>query len=209
VGWFWYLGTLVPVIGLVQAGDQAMADRYTYLPSIGIAVMLAWGIPSLFNENIRKKILFPAAIAVFAILTVLTWKQCGYWKNSFEIWNHALRVTKNNYLAHNSRGITYGEIGQYQLAIDDFNKAIDFNHIYFKGYNNRGFAYAKLGQYQHAVEDYNEAIRLKPDYAKAYNNRAIAYLNHGNKELGCYDAQKACELGNCETWEAQGRGCCR
>ena len=78
-----------------------MADRYTYLPSIGIAVMLAWGIPLLIkNENMRKKILFPAAMAFLAILTFLTWQQCGYWKNSIEIFNHALQVTKDNYLAH-------------------------------------------------------------------------------------------------------------
>jgi protein O-mannosyl-transferase len=210
VGWFWYLGTLVPVIGLVQVGDQAMAERYTYLPSIGIAIMLVWVISSLIkSDNIRKKILFPGAIAILAVLTVLTWKQCGYWKNSFGIWNHALSVTKNNHLAHNSRGIVYGEIGEYQLAIDDFNKAIDINPVYFRAYNNRGFAYAKLGQYQHAVEDYSEAIRLKPDYVRAYNNRAIAYFRHGNKGLGCYDAQKACELGNCEMWKSEGRKYCR
>ncbi len=210
VGWFWYLGTLVPVIGLIQVGTQSMADRYTYLPSIGIAIMLAWGLLSCIkSDNIRKKILLPAAIAVLAILTVLTWQQCGYWKNSVELFNHALQVTKNNYLAHNSRGITYGETGQTQLAIDDFNKAIDLNHVYFKAYNNRGFAYAKLGQYQRAVENYNEAIRLKPDYAKAYTNRAVAFMNQGNKILGCYDAQKACELGSCELWKAKGQECCR
>ena len=83
VGWFWYLGTLVPVIGLIQISTFAMADRYTYLPSIGIAIMLAWGIRSLFkSEEIRKKILFPAGIAVLIILLFLTWQQCGYWKNA-------------------------------------------------------------------------------------------------------------------------------
>jgi tetratricopeptide (TPR) repeat protein len=164
VGWFWYLGTLVPVIGLVQVGKQAMADRYTYLPSIGITIMLVWGISLFFQrEEMRKKILFPAGITYLAIMAILTWEQCGYWKNSVELFNHALHVTKNNYLAYNARGITYGEMGQYQMVIEDFNKAVGFKQDYMEAYFNRGFAYVKLGQYRLAVDDFNEAIRLKPD----------------------------------------------
>jgi tetratricopeptide (TPR) repeat protein len=163
MGWFWYLGTLIPVIGLAQVGKQALADRYTYLPSIGIAIMLAGGIPLLFpRADIRKKILFPAGIAVLTILAVLTWQQCGYWKNSSVLFNHALQVTKDNYLAHNARGIIYGELGQYQLAIEDFNKAISLKRDYADAYYNRGYAYTNLGQYQRAIEDCNEVIRLKP-----------------------------------------------
>jgi tetratricopeptide (TPR) repeat protein len=175
VGWFWYLGTLIPVIGLVQVGKQAMADRYTYLPSIGIAIMLAWGIPLLFpREDIRRKILFPAGIAYLAILAVLTWQQCGYWQNSTTLFNHALQVTKDNYLAHNARGITYGELGQYQWAIADFNKAIGLKQDYADAYYNRGFAYAKLGQYHLAIKDFNEIIRLKPDYEEAHRLLKLA-----------------------------------
>ena len=168
VGWFWYLGTLIPVIGLVQVGKQAMADRYTYFPSIGIAIMLVWGISLLFTRaDIRKKILFPAGIAYLAILAVLTWQQCSYWKNSTALFSHALQVTKDNYLAHNARGITYGELGQYHLAIKDFNKAIGLKQDYTDAYYNRGVAYAKLGQYQLAIEDFSKAIVLKPDDEKA------------------------------------------
>jgi tetratricopeptide (TPR) repeat protein len=182
VGWFWYLGTLIPVIGLVQVGIQAMADRYTYLPSIGIAIMLAWGISSLMkSKEIRKKILFPAQMAVIIILAVLTWQQCGYWKNSIELFNHALQVTKDNDLAHNNRGSAYADLGQYQLAIKDFNKAIDLNHKYIKAYNNRGIVYGELGQYQMAIEDFDKAIILKPDYVDAYYNRGTIY-----GELGQY-----------------------
>jgi hypothetical protein len=168
VGWFWYLGTLIPVIGLVQAGKQAMADRYTYLPSIGIAIMLTWGIPLLFpRADRRKKFLVPLGITCLAILAVLTWQQCGYWKNSAVLFNHALQVTKDNYLAHNARGITYGEIGRYELAIEDFNKSISLKKDYADAYYNRGFAYLNLGQYQRAIDDYNEVIRLKPDNEEA------------------------------------------
>ena len=208
-GWFWYLGTLIPVIGLVQVGTQAMADRYTYLPSIGIAIILTWGILSLI-KSMHKKILFPVGIAILAILAVLTWKQCGYWKNSMKLFNNAVLVTKDNYLAHNNRGMVYAELGQYQLAINDYNETIrlkpDDNHAYI----NRGNAYNYLGQHQRAIEDYNQAIRIRPDNGSPYSNRGVAYFMQGNREFGCRDAQKACELGNCKTLEtAKVKGLCR
>ncbi len=279
IGWLWYAITLLPVIGILPIENYAMADRYNYLPSIGIAVMLAWGIPLLFKrEDIRKKILFPASTAFFIIMAVLTWQQCGYWKNSTELWNHALQVTKDNFLAqinagftlgekgklqeaidhynkairlnpyyvnaYYSRGITYDKLGQYQMAINDFSNAISLNPDYvdayngrgaiflkfgqyqqasedfnrairlnpadIRAYNNRGILYTNLGQNQQAIEDFSTAIRLKDDYANAYNNRAFVYLNQGNIELGCYDAQKACALGNCTLFEAtKGKGLCR
>jgi len=277
-GWLWYVTTLLPVIGIIQVGDFAMADRYHYLPSIGIGIMLAWGIPSLIkNEDIRKNILFAVVIAFLTIISVLTWQQCGYWKNSIELSNHTLQATKNNYVANNclasalfnegkieeaiehynkalsiipyyasaycNRGIAYAALGQYQRAIEDYNKAIrlqpdlalvyynrgntfsnlgryqlaveDFNEaIRLKPdnavfYYSRGSAYFKFGKYQRAVEDFNEAIRRKPDDANSYNNRGGVYLIQGNNKLGCYDAQKACKLGNCKALEwAKSRGLC-
>jgi tetratricopeptide (TPR) repeat protein len=211
VGWFWYLGTLIPVIGLVAIGRQDMADRYTYLPSIGIAIMLAWGIPLLFSqENLRKKILFPVGMTVIVILVFLTWQQCGYWKDSGTLFNHASHVTKDNYLAYNCLGNYYGKLGQYQSAIEKFNEVICLKPDYFKAYNGLGSCYENLGQYQLAIENFNKAIRLKPDYAYSYINRGIAYFLQGNNELGCHDAQKVCELGDCKLLElAKGKGDCR
>ena len=172
---------------------------------------MASNAPLLFpREDMRKKILFPAGIAYLAILSVLIWQQCGYWKNSATLFSHALQVTKNNYLAHNARGITYGERGQYQLAIEDFSKAIGMKQDYADAYSNRGFAYYNLGQYQLAIEDFTKAISMKQDYIDAYNNRGNTYFNQGNNKLGCIDARKACELGNCKILEmAKGRGDCR
>ncbi|MGA2781720.1 MAG: tetratricopeptide repeat protein [Smithella sp.] len=247
VGWMWYAIIILPVIGIIQVSvyPYAMADHYHYLPSIGIAVMLAWGIPSLIESaEVRKKILFPAGVIFLSIMAFLSWNQCGYWENSIKLWKHALEVTKNNYRAHNNlglalstegkidaainhynkairiatddvyaynnRGIIYGERGQYKLAIEDFNNAIRIVPTFAEAYANLGFTYANLGQYQRAIEDYNKAIRLKPDYAEAYMNRGVAYLKQGNNALGCYDAQKACALGNCKTLEsAKGIGLCR
>jgi tetratricopeptide (TPR) repeat protein len=181
VGWFWYLGTLIPVIGLVQVGSQALADRYTYLPSIGIAIMLVWGIPLLFQrEDIRKKILFPAGMAVLAILAVLTWQQCGYWKGSIALYSHTLQVTKDNALVHYNFGLALFEEGKTGEAIDHYNKALRIAPNSVDVYSNRGLAYANLGQYQRAIEDYNEAISLIPNYFLAYNNRGNAYAALGN-----------------------------
>ena len=282
-GWMWFGITIAPVIGIIQisiSAPYAMADRYHYLPSIGLAVMMAWGIPALIkSEEIRKKILFPTGIAFLIIMSVLTWQQCGYWKNSIILFNQTLQVTKNNYLAHNNfglalfeegkieeaidhyneairilpdyiyaffnRGNAYGDLGQYQRAIDDFNEAVRLKPDYALFYNNRGTIYddlgqhqraiedyndairlkqdytdayfnrgiiygRDLGQYQRAIEDFNEAIRLKPDYAGGYSNRGIAYFMQGSSKPGCFDAQKACELGVCNTLEwAKGKGYCR
>jgi Flp pilus assembly protein TadD len=194
VGWLWYAITILPVIGIIQVGDP-MADRYIYLPSIGIAIMLAWGVPSFIKkEEIRKKILFPAGIIILAILAVLTEQQCGYWKNSTALFNHALQVTKDNYLAYNARGVVYAKFGQYQQAIEDFNEAIRLQPVYANAYYNRGLAYAISGQYQRAIDDYNEEIRLQPVYADAYYYRGTAYDKLGQYQRAIEDYNEAIRL---------------
>jgi tetratricopeptide (TPR) repeat protein len=194
-GWLWYSITLLPVIGIIPVGNNAMADRYIYLPSIGITLMLAWGIPSLIkDEAAHKKILFPAAIAALAILSFLTWQQCHYWKNGVELFSHALRITKNNHLAYINRGVNYGKLGQYQRAIEDFNQAIRLQPHYGVAYNNRGNSYAELGQYQLAFEDFNKAIQLQPDYTEAYYNRGNAYAKLGQYQHAIENFNEAIRL---------------
>ncbi|PKN51913.1 MAG: hypothetical protein CVU55_09170 [Deltaproteobacteria bacterium HGW-Deltaproteobacteria-13] len=213
VGWLWYLITLLPVTGIinVRVEKHTMADRFTYLPLIGIGIMLAWGIPLLMkHEAIRKKILFPAAISVLAVLSVLTWHQCGYWKNSVDLFSHTLRVTRDNYKAHNNLAAALAEEGKTDDAIDNYNKAIQIKPDYADAYNNRGNVFATLGQHQRAIEDYSAAIRLQSDYVYAYYNRGIAYFRYGENKSGCGDAKKACELGDCKILEiAQDNGFCR
>lgn len=195
VGWFWYLGTLVPVIGLVQIGGQAMADRYTYLPSICLAVMLAWGMPLLFpRRDTREKLLFPSAIAVLLVLAGLTWRQCGYWKDSFSIFGHALAVTRNNPLPHFNLGHAYSQQGDNEKALYHYNKTILMNPGNHLPYNNRGKLYEDQGLYQQALEDYNMAVRLKPDYADVYNNRGNAYIKTGQYQQALRDYDEAIRL---------------
>ena len=192
VGWFWYAITILPVIGIIPVGNNAMADRYLYLPSIGIFTMLAWGISSLIkSEETRKKILFPAGIAVIAILAVLTWQQCGYWKNSITLFSHAAQVTKDNFLAHTNLGIALFEKGKIEEAIEHYNKAIGLNPAYSYPYNSRGIIYRERGQYQLAIEDFNNAIRINPDFAEFYYNRGTAYYDLGQYQLAIKDCDEA------------------
>ncbi|MDI6743079.1 MAG: tetratricopeptide repeat protein, partial [Smithella sp.] len=186
VGWFWYLGAMIPVSGLVSI-NAPMADHYTYLPSIGIAIMLAWGIPALIkNENLRRKILFPVAVAFLLVLSVVTFHQCGYWKNSVAIFSRALEVTENNYMAHNNLAIALTEEGKIAEAIEHYDKAMAIKPELDLLYHNRGVSYVRAGRYQLAIGDYSKAINLNSGNYNAYNNRGIVYA-----ELGMY--QKAME----------------
>src|SRR5208283_4508666 len=195
VGWFWYLGALFPVSGLMQAGDQAKADRYTYFPFIGIAIMAAWGIPLLMKrEDTRKKILCPAAIAALAIMAFFAWQQCGYWKNSINLFSHTLQATKDNALAHENLAAALIDKGNNQEAIEHCNMAIGMNPVRAISYNDRGTAYVTLGQHQLAIEDFNKAISLDPNYFKAYNNRGLVYAMLGQYQPAMEDFNKAINL---------------
>ncbi len=183
VGWFWYLGTLIPVIGLVQVGSQAMADRYTYLPSIGIGIMLVWGIFYLLpREKLRKIILIPAAVIVLSVLTFLTWQQCGYWKNSIELFNHALQVTKANYLAYNNLGVALAEEGKNEEAIAHYLAAIKINPYYADSHSNLGAALAAEGKNEEAIAHYLAAIDIDPHHADFHSNLGVALAAEGKNE---------------------------
>jgi len=198
MGWLWYLITLLPVIGIIpvmNVGARSMADRYTYLPSIGIGIMLAWGLPRLLpREKMRKKVLFPAGIFILFVLAVLTWKQCGYWGNSIDLINHTLQTTKDNYLAYVIRGNAYYDLGQYPQALQDYNTAIHLKPDFVEAYNNRGFTYDKLGWYHQAIADYNEAIRLRKDFAYTYYNRGVVYAKLGLYSQAMGDFNEALRL---------------
>jgi tetratricopeptide (TPR) repeat protein len=195
VGWLWYAITILPVIGIIQSGYQAMADRYHYLPSIGIAVGLAWGVPLLFqSENMRKKILFPAGIAALCALLILTFKQCGYWRNSIELFSHTLRITHDNALAHNQLGLVFFEKNKDREALYHYNKSIIIQPLQDSAYNNRGAVYLKQGEYRQALDDFNKAIAINPSYIRAYNNRANIYVQSGHYDLAIKDLSEAVRL---------------
>ncbi|HLZ19802.1 MAG TPA: tetratricopeptide repeat protein, partial [Smithellaceae bacterium] len=194
-GWFWYVGTLVPVIGIVQVGAQALADRYTYIPLIGLFIMIAWGIPDLLNKvNRRKEMLLALSVLCILFLSLLTWRQVGYWKNSLILFDHTLKVTDNNWFAYKSRGNVYYDLGDYRSAIADYDKALQITSRYAEAYNNRGTAYIKLGDCKQAIADLNRALEIKPAYADAYNGRCT--VNHilGNYGQAIADCSRAIEI---------------
>jgi tetratricopeptide (TPR) repeat protein len=127
-----------------------------------------------------------------------TYARLGQYKLAIEYYNKAIRINPNYANAYYIRGIIHLESGQYQKAVQDLSETIRIKPDYISSYYNRGIAYSKTRRYQLAIKDYSEAIRLDSDYADAYNNRGAVYLNLGNNELGCLDARKACELGNCK-----------
>jgi protein O-mannosyl-transferase len=195
MGWLWYLGTLVPVSGLVQVGRQAMADRYTYLPAIGIGIMLAWGIPYLLSsEKMRRIILIPAAAIVLAALSILTWQQCGYWKNSVELFNLALHVTNNNYLAHTNLGVALAAEGKNEAAVDNYNAAIRINPNHDNAHYNLANLLAKQGKIDEAINHYREAVRINPYYYMAYNNLGINLAKQRKFDEAIYCYRKALEI---------------
>lgn len=174
-GWFWYTGALVPVIGIVQVGHQAMADRYTYIPMIGLLIMAGWGIPETVKRWSRGRYVLIASFALYLSWIIpLTWTQVGYWRSSFSLFDHTLEVTDNNWLIYNNRGVAYKEIGNLPRAFADFERAIAINPVSAVAFYNRGVAFSSLGNHARAVEDFDRALEIDPRYSLAYNYRGIA-----------------------------------
>jgi tetratricopeptide (TPR) repeat protein len=195
VGWLWYAITLLPVIKLLQVGNDAMADHYHYLASIGIAVMLAWGIPFLIkSEKTRKKVLFPAVITALTILVFLSWQQCGYWRDSITIFSHAVQTTKDNYLAHTNLANALAEKKNFNKAIYHYNKSIQIDPYIPINYENRGKAYAGLDNHRLAIDDFNKVIFSNPDYANAYYYRGISFDKIGQYHRAIDDFNKVISL---------------
>lgn len=205
VGWLWYLGTLVPVIGLVQVGGQAMADRYTYVPLIGIFVMISWGAVEITSRPAWRKFCLPLlAVGTVLGLSVVTRYQIKHWFTSYSLFKHTIAVTKDNYLAHNNFGIAYSEIGQSDLALEQFLKAVEIKPKFGLAQYNAGAALTRKGQIEEAIPHYWEALQYpnsKDVLADTLNALgALRYKAGDNKEAvnlyqealrvnpGCVDA---------------------
>lgn len=180
VGWLWYLGTLVPVSGLVQVGAQALADRYTYVPLIGIFLMASWGTADALGLSGSRAhrgrmgwVLVSAAI-LLALLVVRTRDQVGYWRDSMTLYQHALRVTENNSIVSNLLGVTLADSGRYQEAIPWYERAFAISPSYVRARSNLGAALIKTGRLEEAVEQLEQAMRIDPQWPETHNNLGIA-----------------------------------
>lgn len=183
VGWLLYLGTLVPMIGLVQAGWQAMADRYGYLSLTGVFVMVAWGLADLARAipRLRPVLTLLAAVGL-AACTSLTWRQVGYWKDSETLARHALELDQECWMAHLMLGQELAARGEKQAAIRHFDEALRLEPYLPIAEYGLGNALRDLGQLPLAIRHYEEALRLHPEYASAAYNLAGVYYELGEVE---------------------------
>ncbi len=180
IGWLWYLGTLVPVIGLVQVGTFSMADRYMYIPSVGLFLMLVWCLPGDLAK--RSVIRIPAATVAVALLlgcTLLTAQQVQYWQNSETLFRHALRVTKDNVVAHENLGKTLAEHRRLGEAASEFLAALRINPGSATAHSNLASALAAQGRFAAAIAEYQAALRIRPDSAEAHYNLGVALASQG------------------------------
>jgi len=199
VGWLWYLGTLVPVIGLVQVGVQAMADRYTYLPLIGLFIMLAWGIPGSMGvweygstggetpphphtpthpHAYRLSVQIAAVVAILA-LGPATWHQIGYWQDNATLFRHTAAVTKDNYDAYINLGAALQGTGKYEEALDVYLRAERLRPNHAPVHYNIGGVLAPMGRYEEAIAEYEKALKLEPRYPDVHCNLAVVLVKKG------------------------------
>jgi tetratricopeptide (TPR) repeat protein len=174
-GWLWFLGTLLPVIGLVQAGDQSMADRYSYVSFIGLFVIIAWGVPDLLQRwRYRDRMLAIGASAVIAAMMVLAWKQVGYWRNGWTLAAHALAVDPDNFLAHVNMGMAAERDGQLADAMAHYMASLRLNPDRPEAHNDLGVLLARQGKMDEALVQYQAALRAEPNHVAAHANLGAA-----------------------------------
>jgi Flp pilus assembly protein TadD len=175
VGWFWFVGMLVPAIGLVQVGDQSMADRYTYLPLVGAFVVLVWGVGgACMHWRVPKPpVIFLAAI-MLAACALRTRDQLGYWQNSGTLFRHALAVTKDNYVAENDLGTWLSGRGQIAEAMDCYRQSLKIKPDNADALYDLGNAFARLGDWDNAIADYRRALEISPNQADILDNLGFA-----------------------------------
>lgn len=181
VGWLWYLGTLVPVIGLVQVGNQALADRYTYIPLIGLFIIVAWGAPELLAKWRYQRIgLGLSAAIVVTAMIVCTRLQVSHWQNDITLFGHVVKVTENNFIIHHIYGDMLFRKNRFDEAIIQFSEALRINPNDYEAHNGMGKALLKQGKTEKAVAHLAEALRLKPDDPRTIHSWGLALMAQGN-----------------------------
>jgi hypothetical protein len=195
VGWFWFLGTLVPMIGLVQVGAQAMADRYAYLPFVGLFIMLCWGIADWAEQrHLSLAWLATPSLLVLLLLTMVAHRQIGYWSDNVTLWAHTVQVTRGNWIAENNLGAALLDKGQMEDAIGHFRSAEAIYPYDPRTYLFIGFYEQKKGNFQQAIEQYQKVISVTQD--DVWNNAKLrdnAWVNMGYVYRDMGDPVRAAE----------------
>jgi tetratricopeptide (TPR) repeat protein len=199
--WTFYVITLLPVLGIVRVGEQSMADRYTYLPSLGAFLLAgltaAWIYGKIFaapRHNWRKTLFVAGTLGVAAVMSYLTIQQTGVWKDGMTLWNRVIDEEPGVSFAYNNRGLVYDDMGFYDAAMKDYDRAIALKPDFFRPYSNRGVILIREGLLDEAIRDFDKAIALNPAFGEAYMNRAIAYDRKGRFDMAMEDFGRALAL---------------
>ena len=193
-GWLWYLITLLPVIGIIQVGFQSMANRYTYVPLVGIFIIIAWGVPELLRTQIRRWCLPAAAVAFIMILSFSTWAQLPHWRNSETAFRHAIWVTEDNFIAHTGMGDVWLSRGDFQRARLNYRESLRIKPGYAEAHNNLAIILMKEGKWEEAAEGFREALKHKPDLVEAHNNLGAAMIYQEKFQEAAAHFTRALEL---------------
>jgi hypothetical protein len=200
VGWLWYLITLIPVIGLVQVGKQAMADRYTYVPLIGIFIVMAWGAPDLVGvredrpSRGKSIALGIAGCAVVGLLALAAYPVVGVWRDSITLFTQALKVDPTNSLAYNNIGNALLDQGDADGAVEYLHKALKYHPEYTDAQYNLANAYREQGRADAAIAQYKRVIRGCPNHPKAHNNLGSMYAEQGNYDQAIAEYEAALKI---------------
>jgi tetratricopeptide (TPR) repeat protein len=176
VGWFWFVGTLIPVIGLVQVGIQSMADRYTYVSLIGVFTILVWGLGAVCAHwRVPRSLIILLATTVLVAYAFRTRDQLRYWQNNETLFRHTLAVTENNWLAYNNLGTWLSKKGQITEAMECFHKSLQINPDDSDILYNLGNGYARLGDWNQAINNYQRALQIIPNQPDILDNLGFAF----------------------------------
>lgn len=193
-GWAWYVVTLLPMIGIIQVGSQPIADRYTYVPLIGIFVAMAWGARDLAARvALSGRAPAVAAAVVLLALAALAWRQVHYWHDSVTLWTRAVEV-HGNYRARAHLGQALGLRGRWHEALPVLEDAVRLNPDFADSQHHLGFTYDELGDRDRAIDRYRAAVRLRPGYPEAHGNLGIALAEGGEVEAGVRHLREAVRL---------------
>ena len=204
VGWFWYIVMLIPVIGLIQVGEQGHADRYTYLPQIGVFLLIVWSVADVVGSHrSASQLAVAASVVIIIALACAAFIQTSYWRTSQTLWSHALAVTSDNDFAHNNLAYFLTDRGKLDDALSHFEAAANIRfHKTDRHYDagsafiemNLGDALAEKGQSDEAMVHYNRAIKLQPNYADAYYNRGNVLFAAGHVDEAIADWEKTLQI---------------
>jgi tetratricopeptide (TPR) repeat protein len=194
-GWLWYLIMLAPVIGIVQVGAQARADRYTYLPQIGLYLLLTWAAAELCaGWRHRRVVLGGGSTIILMALIFCARAQTAYWRNSESLWTHTLACTSDNFIGHNNLGIALFKTGNVDEAMVHYQKALEIKPDFAEAHNNLGNFLFQKGSVDEAMVHYQKALEINPDYAEAHYNLGYALLKMGNVDEAIAHLQKALQI---------------